>query len=158
LGVDVGLVKTAVNTRENATSQLMPVVIFLIVMAVLLALIGGIGLVGTMSINVLERTREIGVLRAIGASDGAVRQIVLVEGMVIGVVSWFLGALLALPLGMVLSIQVGNAMAKAPFNIQFSWLGMALWLGVALLLTTLATLLPARRAMRISVREALVYE
>lgn len=158
LGVDVGLVETAVSTRENATSQLMPVVIFLIVMAVLLALIGGIGLVGTMSINVLERTREIGVLRAIGATDGAVRQMVLVEGMVIGVVSWFLGALLALPLGMVLAIQVGNAMAKAPFNIQFSWLGIALWLGLALLLTTLATLLPARRAMRISVREALVYE
>jgi putative ABC transport system permease protein len=158
LGADVSLVETTADTRANSQSQFMPVVIFLIVMAILLAFIGGIGLVGTMSINVLERTREIGVLRAIGASDGSVRQIVMVEGIVIGIVSWLLGAVLAVPLGFILSSQVGYAMAKAPFTPQFSWLGVALWLVIALLLTTLATLLPARRAMRISVREALAYE
>jgi len=158
LGADVSLVETTTDVREKSMSQMMPVIIFLIVMAILLAVIGGIGLVGAMSINILERTREIGVLRAIGASDGAVRQIVLVEGIVIGVVSWFLGALLALPLGYILSLQVGQAIARAPFNTQFSWPGMFLWLGIAFLLTILATLLPARRAMHISVREALIYE
>ena len=65
-------------------SQFDLLVVFLLVMAVLMAVVGGLGLMGTMSLNVLERTREIGVMRAIGASDGAVRQVFLVEGILIG--------------------------------------------------------------------------
>jgi putative ABC transport system permease protein len=60
------------------------VLVVLIIMAVLLAIVGGLGLTGTLSINVLERTREIGVLRAVGASNHAVRGVILMEGMVIG--------------------------------------------------------------------------
>ena len=55
-----------------------------------MAAVGVIGLTGTMSINVLESTREIGVMRAIGASDGAVAQVFIVEGLVIGLLSWLL--------------------------------------------------------------------
>ena len=54
-----------------------------------LAVVGGLGLMGTMSINVLERTREIGVMRTIGAVDRAIRQTVIIEGLVIGLVTWF---------------------------------------------------------------------
>ena len=67
-------------------------------MAVLLALVGGLGLMGTMSINVLERTREIGVLRAIGAPNRAVAQVFILEGIAIGLLSWLMGALLAIPM------------------------------------------------------------
>lgn len=158
MGMDVSLIETTSSSQEKMRSEFLPIVIILIIMAVVLAIIGGIGLVGTMSINVLERTREIGVMRAIGASDGAVRQVVTVEGMVVGVVSWLIGAVLAWPLGYMLSNQVGYAMAQAPLSYIFSWGGVFLWLGVALLLTILASWLPARRAMKISVREALVYE
>jgi putative ABC transport system permease protein len=158
MGLDVSQVRTATANRERVMSEVRPVAGFLIVMAVLLAIIGGIGLVGTMTINVLERTREIGVLRAIGASDGTVRRIIIAEGLIVGVVSWFFSALLAWPLGPVLSYQVGYAMARGPFANRFTWFSAALWLALAVVLTILATLLPARRAMRISVREALAYE
>ena len=63
----------------------------------LIAAVGGPGLMGTMSINVRERTREIGVLRPIGASNGAVPHIFVVEGMLIGVLSWIAAASVAAP-------------------------------------------------------------
>ena len=68
-------------------------------MGILLAVVGGIGLAGTMSLNVLERIREVGILRAIGAGHGAVLQVVIVEGVLIGLLSWVAGALLAYPVG-----------------------------------------------------------
>ena len=60
--------------------------------AALLAVVGGLGLAGTMSLNVLERTREIGVMRAVGGSDGSVRLIVVFEGLFVGILSWVLSA------------------------------------------------------------------
>jgi len=115
-------------------------------------------LMGTMSLNVLERTREIGVMRAIGASDGAVRQVFMVEGILIGMLSWLLGAGLALPLSKLLSDAVGMAFTKAPLSYIFSTNGVLLWLVVVVILASLASFLPARSASRLTVREVLAYE
>src|SRR5262249_58113873 len=80
IGIHMSGSETIDDVRRNVGSQFGVIVNFLMIMAVLLAVVGGLGLMGTMSINVLERTREIGVLRAIGASNGAVLRIVIVEG------------------------------------------------------------------------------
>jgi putative ABC transport system permease protein len=101
-------------------------------MAILIAIVGGLGLMGTMSINVLERTREIGVMRAVGASDGSVLKIFMVEGLFIGVLSWLVGVILALPIGKLLSDAVGIAFTDFPLNYTFSTNGTLLWLGVVL--------------------------
>ncbi|NTV83393.1 MAG: ABC transporter permease [Bacteroidales bacterium] len=61
---------------------------------------GGLGLTGTMTTNVMERSREVGVMRAIGASDWAVFRLVITEGLVIGFISWLLGSLVAFPISM----------------------------------------------------------
>jgi putative ABC transport system permease protein len=113
---------------------------------------------GTMSINVIERTREIGVMRAVGASDGSVLKIFMVEGLFIGVLSWFVGALLALPIGKLLSDAVGIAFTDFPLNYTFSVRGTLLWLAVVLVLAALASFLPSRSASRLTVREVLAYE
>jgi putative ABC transport system permease protein len=130
----------------------------LLLMSGLLALVGGLGLTGTMSLNVLERTREIGVLRAVGASNVAVRRVVLFEGMVVAVISWALGAVLALPFGMALTNAISAALLNAEPDVQFSTMGMGLWLALVLGVATLASLIPARRASRLTVREVLAYE
>jgi putative ABC transport system permease protein len=133
-------------------------VVLLLIMAVLIAVIGGLGLMGTMSINVLERTREIGVMRAIGASNGAVRQIFIVEGIIIGVLSWLVGAILAYPISKFLSDLVGQQFLSAPLDYTFSLNGVLLWLGVVIVLSALASFLPAWNASRLTVREVLAYE
>ncbi|KAA3658970.1 MAG: ABC transporter permease, partial [Chloroflexi bacterium] len=123
-GIRVSSTQTTENIRETTAYRFNIIVGFLVLMAILLAVVGGLGLTTTMSINVLERIREIGVLRAIGASDHAVRQIVLVEGVFIGLLSWFVGSFLSLPIGQLLSQQVGMALLGFPLSFRFALEGM----------------------------------
>ena len=113
---------------------------------------------GTMSINVLERTREIGVMRAIGASDGAVLRVFLVEGLVIGVMSWFGGVILSQPMSRLISRQLGIAFLQVPLHYEYNWLGPVYWLVIVILISALASLVPAFKAAQLSVRETLAYE
>jgi putative ABC transport system permease protein len=113
---------------------------------------------GTMSINVLERTREIGVLRAIGAPNRGVAQVFILEGITIGLLSWILGSLLAIPVTQGLNQAVGGAIMGAPLTFAYSMPGLWTWLVVVFLLSALASFIPARNASRLTVREVLAYE
>ncbi|HEY9076592.1 MAG TPA: FtsX-like permease family protein [Anaerolineaceae bacterium] len=130
----------------------------LLIMAVLLALVGGLGLMGTMSINVLERTREIGVLRAIGASNRNVASVFILEGIVIGLISWALGAIIAMPMGQTISTLAGETLIGSALTYAYSISGMWLWLLLVILLSIFASYFPARNASRLTVREVLNYE
>jgi len=143
---------------ERITGGMSVLIIFLLVLAILLALVGAIGLMGTMSLNVLERTREIGVMRAIGASDRAVLQIVIVEAVLVGILSWLGGIVLALPISRLLSDQVGIQFFQTPLAFSFSLDGILFWLVLVVALSASASVMPARQAARLSVREALAYE
>jgi putative ABC transport system permease protein len=134
------------------------ILVVLMIMAGLLALVGGLGLTGTLGINVLERTREIGVLRAVGASNFSVRQVIVIEGIVVGLVSWTLGALLSGPSGRALAAAVVNAVMKADLNYQYSFAGLFFWLLVVGVIAVVSSLAPARRAAQLTVREVLDYE
>jgi putative ABC transport system permease protein len=150
--------ETITDRREQIAFQFNILVTFLVIMATLLAVVGGLGLTGTMSMNVLDRTREIGVMRAIGASDNAIRQIVIVEGVLIGWLSWVVGSLLAIPISKLLADQVGLAFIRRTLNYAFSVEGLLLWLGIVTLIAGLASFFPAWRASRLTVREVLAYE
>ena len=158
VGVRVSGTETNGEIRSRIELQFNIIVIFLFIMSVLLAIVGGLGLMGTMSINALERTREIGVMRAIGASNISVVKVFVVEGIIIGTLSWLLGTILSLPLSRVLSHLVGVAFLKVPLDYKFSMAGVLIWFAIILLISTLASLLPAYKAARLSVREILGYE
>jgi len=157
-GFEVSGAQTAQQINNSNELMFTIIVAFLILMALLLAAVGGLGLTTTMSINMLERIREIGVLRAIGASTMSVRQIVLAEGLVIGVLSWLLGVLISIPVSAFLSDQVGLALLKVPLNYQYSLLAAVVWFFALLLIAAAASLGPARNAARLTIREVLAYE
>ena len=157
-GLGVITTFTATQQREQAAVLFNIITSFLFSMVVLLAAVGGLGLMGTMSLNVLERIREIGVMRAIGASDKAVLQIVLAEGVLIGLVSWAAGLLLALPLSRFLSTTVGMQFLQIPLHPTFSMKGVLIWLVLVMALSAVASYLPALRASHLTIREVLVYE
>ena len=144
--------------KQRIRSQFEMITTFLLIMAVLLAVVGALGLTGTMGINVLERTREIGVMRAIGASSLAIGKVFVVEALCIGLLSWLAGAILALPVAALLSYQVGVLFLQSPLAFSFSFLGMGIWLALSIVLSVLASLLPAWNATRLSVRDVLSYE
>ncbi len=157
-GMRITTISTTAEIRETIEFQFNIIVVLLAVMAVLIALVGGLGLMGTMSINVLERTREIGVMRAVGASDGSVLRIVLVEGVLVGFISWALGSLLGYPMGQALSNIVGTALLESPLTYTFAVNGAVGWLAAVSGIASLASFLPAWNASRLSVRQTLAYE
>ncbi len=144
--------------NNNATQGLNVLTYVLLVMALLTALVGSIGLTGTMSLNVMERRREIGVLRAIGASDRKVINIVLVEGLLIGIMSWIIGSLASLPISKMLSNAIFYSLFGADWGVSIDPLGYLLWLLMVLVLSLFSSLLPARNAARLTIREVLSYE
>ena len=76
----------------------------------------------------------------------------------IGLLSWLVGAVLALPIGKLLSDAVGVAFLEEPLNYTFSTQGTLLWLAIVVILAALASIMPAWNASRLSVREVLAYE
>jgi putative ABC transport system permease protein len=157
-GFQVTRAETKFQRQESVRLQFDILITFLLVMALLIAAVGGMGLMGTMSINVLERTREIGVMRAIGAATGSIMQIVLVEGVLIGLISWAQGVLLGWPIGRLMSDQIGLAFVDSPLEFRYATEGALLWLAAALLISAAASFWPAHNAASLSVREVLAYE
>lgn len=157
-GLNIASTRTITTNRENINNQFGILINILTMMAILIAIVGGLGLTGTMSINVLERSREIGVMRAIGASDKSVLTIFLVEGLLIGLLSWLVGGIISFPISRFLSNVVGVAFIDAPLKYTFSTTGAFLWLALVLLLATLSSIWPSWRATRLTVRDVLAYE
>jgi len=144
--------------QANAAQAVKTLVIFLLIMAILTAFVGSIGLTGTMSINVLERTREIGVMRTIGAVDRVIMQSVIIEGLVIGLITWILAIGLSFPISSLLLTIVGEAMMGSAMTLNFTPIGIFIWLGVVIVLSVFASIMPARNAARLTINEVLAYE
>jgi len=157
-GVTVTELSTSAYTSDIISGGFMVLVYFLLFLAALTALVGSIGLAGTMSMNVMERTREIGIMRAIGASDKILMRMVLTEGLLIGLISYVLGAILSFPISKVMADQISLAVFEAPSDFGFTLLGFIIWLVAVLVLSFLASVLPARSAARLTIREVLAYE
>lgn len=156
--IEVGSTRTASADRDIFTERFNIITVILTMMAALLATVGGLGLMATMGINVLERTREIGVMRAIGASTVSVLYIFIGEGIVIGILSWLGGLVLSLPMSRLLGWRIGLALLKWPLGYVYDLRAPIFWLGIVLVIAVLASVVPARSAARLSVRATLAYE
>ena len=156
-GISLSFTNTALKEQRNANAQFSILTTLLLIMTFLIAVVGSFGLSGTLSINVLERRREIGVMRAVGASSQDVGFIFMGEGLLLGVLSWAQ----AVPLSMVAGRYFVEALGQVidfPAVYPYSFTGVWVWLGIVVVLSLLASGLPARRATQISVRESLAYE
>ncbi len=131
-------------------------VTMLIAAAVLLALIGGLGLASMMTVNVLERTREIGVMKAVGAAPATVLKIVVGEGLFTAGLSWLAAMCLALPLIALIGLS-GTVMFGTALPFVVSFMGAGIWLAAVLIIALIASAVPAWSASRLVVRQALAY-
>ncbi len=122
------------------------------------ALVGTLGLMSTMSMNLLERTRELGVMRAMGATPGSIRRLAVTEALVVAILSLAFAFVLSLPTSAFLGHLLGNMAFRTPLPLSIPPLAFVSWTGLMLAGAVLASLYPAVRASRLSVREALSYE
>jgi len=149
---------TKAESRFAFDQHMVMIYVFLIVMSAIVGGVGGLGLMTTMSLNVLERRREMGVMRALGATPRMVWLMIVTEGVAIGVLSWVIAAILAWPI----SKAVGNFLLWVMFHggldFTFEPRGLVIWIVVSIALSAVASFVPAWKASRVTVREALAYE
>jgi putative ABC transport system permease protein len=148
---------TAIKSFNQSNAQFSILTTLLLIMTFLIAVVGSFGLSGTLSINVLERRREIGVMRAVGASSADVSFIFVGEGLLLGILSWAFAVPISLLAGRYF-VEALGAVINFPAVYHYSPTGLWFWLGIVATLSLLSSWLPARRATRISVRESLAYE
>ncbi len=157
-GFKVREAKPGLSSLDKASESLDILVVFLLIMALLTATVGSMGLTGTMGMNVLERTREIGIMRAVGAVDRAIINMVMIEGMVIGSIAWVLAVVVSFPITYLLSTIISVAIFQTPIDLVFTPMGYFIWLVLVLVLSAVASILPGRNAARLTIREVLAYE
>ena len=146
------------ENRFGYDEHLLMIYVFLIVTSAIIGGVGGLGLMTTMSLNVLERRREMGLLRAIGGTPRMVWLMIVAEGVVIGVLSWAIAAVLAWPVSKVVGDGVVGMLFQSGLDFTFEARGLVIWLLVSVGLSAVASFVPAWRASRMTVREALAYE
>jgi ABC-type antimicrobial peptide transport system permease subunit len=157
-GFAVGSSQLMQANRRAFEDHLLMVGAFLLAMAQLTVIVGALALGSTMSLAVQERTREIGVLRAIGATPRAIVRMVQAEGLLIAILSWLIAIPLSLPMSVLLARSFGRILLPVTSTLIPEWSAVSIWFGVAVLVSLAACAWPAIRATRIPTVAALAYE
>jgi putative ABC transport system permease protein len=118
-------------------------------------LIAVLGIINTLALSVLERTRELGLLRAVGLGRAATMRMVTVEAVVISVFGALLGVVVGIGLG---SVTVQALRDEGITRLALPWADMGMYLGMAAVVGVIAAVLPAIRAARTNVLTAIAYE
>ena len=159
-GIEVLYVESQVERAKIIFDHLNIILTALLILSLLVLLVSSMGMGSAMGINVMERTREIGVLRAIGATPRMITRLFVAEGFMVSALSVLAGILLALPLSAYGAKFFGELILgeNTPLDFAFSPLGFAITLVVTLAFGYIASRIPANKATKISVREAIAYE
>ncbi|MGB5755311.1 MAG: ABC transporter permease [Acidimicrobiales bacterium] len=157
-GLAVGQVQTNAERRAFVEGLFGLVVGFLLVVGAILTAVAVIGVAGTMTLSVGEQTREIGVIRTLGASNWAVWRLFLLQGLTIAATGCLLGVVMSLPVAWLLRIAIGNSLVDDTLPTGFSWPGVGIWVGISVLIGALGATRPARVAARLTIRNTLAYE
>ncbi len=138
-----------IANQEQGLNTLLNLLYVLLSLSIVVSLFG---IVNTLVLTVFERTRELGMLRAVGMSRRQVRRMIRHES----IVTALLGAAFGIPLGVVAALLVGAAIKYAAFTVP--WGTLIVFVIAAILAGIVAAIFPARRAARLNVLEALQYE
>jgi putative ABC transport system permease protein len=156
MGIDVSI---PVTLLRSAVGGHMAVLLGLLSgLAGLMTLVGVLGLAAAMSTGVVERTRELGVMQAVGASPSLVLRVILAEGVFIGLLSSVLAVALALPLTVLVGGILGRLAFRVPLPLAVAPGAVFSWLAIVVAGSALATAVPAWHASRMTVREALAFD
>ncbi len=138
--------------QSGFVDQLLYLIYALLGLAIIIAVLG---IVNTLGLSVMERTREIGLLRAVGLSRGQLRRMVRLESIAIAL----LGALLGIVLGVVSGVAIQRSLVEDGITeLAIPWLSLGVFVVLAGVVGVLAALLPARRAARMDILSAIATE
>ena len=156
-GIKVQATRSIDDVIESTDSHLGILIALILLIASVIGAVGLIGLGSMMSTNVVERTREFGIMNAIGAPASTVRRLVVLEGVFIAAISCVAAAIPALLLTVVMGAGLGSLFFNAPVPLEVSTSAILAWILLVGLGAAAATLVAAYRASKLTVREALAY-
>jgi putative ABC transport system permease protein len=139
------------KNQEKPINQLLNLLYVLLALSVIVSLLG---IVNTLVLTVYERTREIGMLRAVGMTRRQVRMMIRYES----IVTALMGAALGMGVGVFLALLITHALSSQGIVFAVPYLQLVYFVVAAIVVGLLAAILPARRAARLNVLEALQYE
>jgi putative ABC transport system permease protein len=154
----VSLVFRKDQYKERVVDHLVVITTMLIMVTFLLIVVGGLGLITTMGINIVERLRELSILRAIGVTNRKLYQLTLTEGFLIGLMSWAIAVVVSLPVSYYLGNKFFEIFFETTLNFDVSVVGILVWLAIIVVFSTVAVMVPGRNANKQSVAEGLSYE
>jgi putative ABC transport system permease protein len=156
-GVRVQSAASVGRSEAAGAGHMLPLILIFLGLSIAMGVVGFVGLAATMSTNVIERTREFAVMRAIGARAATVRRIVVAEGVFIALVSCAVAVIPAILLTAAMGAGFGRQFLNGTLPFQVSIAAVVIWIVAVILGAVLATLAPASRASRLTVRDALTY-
>jgi putative ABC transport system permease protein len=156
--LDISQIETMPNLRKTSDTSFSYVIGMLLVLACIVALVGGIGLMGSLWISVIERTKEIGILRSVGAISSIIIRMFMLEGIVQGLMSWVIAVPISILVAPALASALGQTMFKSGLDYAYNIQAVFVWLGIVLVISALASFIPARSAAQVNVRQSLNYE
>lgn len=139
------------DSIRDQVNQLLYIIYGLLALAIVIAVIG---IVNTLGLSVIERTREIGLLRAIGMSRARLRRMITLESVAIAV----LGAVLGMVLGLLIGVLLRKSLEDELTSLGLPLGQLVVFLGIAIVVGVLAAVLPAIRASRLNVLDAISTE
>jgi putative ABC transport system permease protein len=157
-GIDVRMMYEKLGFKARMVDHLAVITSMLIMMTLLIILVGGLGIVTTMGINMVERRREMGILRALGTTDRALFRIVSCEGLTNAFISWVCASLLALPVSYYLGNMFFRIFFETTINFTVSPIGIVAWFFIDVAFSIVAIYFPARAVTKTSVSATLAYE
>jgi putative ABC transport system permease protein len=132
-------------------------IVALMMISTVMAVVGALGLASSMGTSVIERTREFGVMRAIGAKSRIILRNIISEGVFIGLMSWVIALPLSIPISLGIGYMIGMMSFRSPLPLIISPMGLVIWFLVLVIGSIAASAYPAQQAARLTVRETLAY-
>jgi len=146
------------DVRKALDDAFRILLVLLQITSLVFGFVGGLGLTSMMTLNVLERTKEIGIIRSVGGERKQLSQIIVIEGIFVGIMSWIFAVIIAYPMGIALGNAVGITLLRTSLTQAFPIAGPLTWLGIVILLSIIASLIPGRNAAKLTVRETISFE
>lgn len=153
-------VKTTISEAllgEAVSGHVYIFIVALMMISTVMAVVGGLGLMSSMGTSVIERTREFGVMRAIGATSKTILRNIISEGVFIGLMSWVIALPLSIPMSVGIDYLLGTMSFRSSLPLIISPVGLVSWVTLIIVGSIAASAYPARQASRLTVRETLAY-
>jgi putative ABC transport system permease protein len=142
---------------DAVTGHVYIFIVALLFISAVMGVVGTLGLMSSMGTSVIERTREFGIMRAIGAESRVILRNIISEGIFIGLLSCLIAIPLSIPLSLGLGAYLGTLAFRSPLPFILAPMGLSLWLIVLVIGSIAASAYPAQQASRLTIRETLAY-